>query len=401
MRRLTVTGQSAMIILASCVLCCQQPQAQETPNPAFRVVKTIVVNNSEKVEGNETAGVVRCKNGDLLATFHARGSIYTIRSKDNGLTWQEPQTVVQGGVQASIGMKALHDGTILLPFYQDLVKWPGYQDRRETAYVYRSKDNGVTWEGDAPIDSPNRETVLYGHILELSDGRLLLPVWGSRKLGERWQVGTLESTDQGKTWGTYRQIAYDPEAGCRTDNGFNETDIADLPDHTLLAILRQQRVGTHAGPCDHYAEPSDNFFRAVSHDLGKTWDKPERTNLIGTSPCLHVTPKGVLMLAYRDSPQVPTLDKGFYERPQVSENYGLGVRVSNDQGRTWVNELHLRDPQGLKYDTEYQPGYPDVIDLPDGNFLVYFFSMQVKQGLIGRNQFACVYLAANIIGRAR
>jgi hypothetical protein len=72
--------------------------------------------------------------------------------------------------------------------------------------VYRSTDNGMTWQGDTPVDSPLRETVAYGHMLELADGRLLFPFWGAKKLGERRQVGRLESVDQGQAWGFYRQI---------------------------------------------------------------------------------------------------------------------------------------------------------------------------------------------------
>jgi hypothetical protein len=201
----------------------------------------------------------------------------------------------------------------------------------------------------------------------------------------------LESTDEGKTWGEYRQIAYDPEAGCRPDNGFNETSIAELPDHTLLAIMRQQRVGTHGGPCGQYVEPADHFYRAVSHDLGKSWSAPERLDLIGTSPALHVTPGGLLMLAYRNSPQVDAPDKSLDERPQADGNYGLAIRVSCDQGRTWVNEFHLEDPQGLKYSVRLQPGYPDLVDLPGGNILVIFFSPQSKDG---KTSF---YTAVNIL----
>ena len=382
----------AITVFASCALYCHDLKAQQSTKPLFRIVKKVVVYN-EMDPDLENPAVVRCKNGDLLVAFCAQGRLCTTRSRDNGLTWQKPVVLATGGLEGAVGMKTLRDGTILLPFIHDMVKYPCCEDRRIPSFVYRSVDNGVTWEGDAPVASPLRETVAYGHILELADGRILFPVWGARKLGERWQMGTLESTDEGKTWGTYRQIAYDPEAGCRPDNGFNETDITELPDHTLLAVLRQQRVGTHAGPCDHYAEPSDHFYRALSHDLGKSWSKPEPIDLIGTSPALHVTPDGMLMLTYRDSPQVATLEKGFYERPQASAHYGLAIRVSTDQGRTWVNEFDLQDPQGMKYSVDQQPGYPDLVNLPDGKILIVFYSTQKKNGK------STFYIAANILAR--
>lgn len=392
---MTFSRISVAFLVAVLVICALHGQGLKAQAPAkspFRIVKKVVVYNGMDPD-LENPEAVRCKNGDLLVAFCTQGKLRTVRSRDNGLTWQKAKEVASGGLEAAVGMVTLRDGTILLPFIHDMIKSSCCEDRRITSYIYRSVDNGVTWQGDAPVDSPLRETVAYGHILELEDGRVLFPFWGARKLGARWEVGTLESTDEGKTWGTYRQIAFDPKAGCRPDNGYNETDIAELPDHTLLAVLRQQRVGTQAGPCDHYAEPSDHFYRAVSHDLGKSWSTPERLELIGTSPALHVTPDGVLMLAYRDSPQVATLEKGFYERPQVSPHYGLAIRVSSDQGRTWTNELDLEDPQGLKYNVNEQPGYPDLVELPNGNILVVFYSAQVKSG---KSSF---YLAANILAR--
>jgi hypothetical protein len=47
-----------------------------------------------------------------------------------------------------------------------------------------------------------------------------------------------------------------------------------LRDHTLIAVLQQQRVvtrgrKTQAGQCDSYTEPADHFYRALSPDGGK------------------------------------------------------------------------------------------------------------------------------------
>ena len=203
---------------------------------------------------------------------------------------------------AKLAVVRLKNGTILWPFYQEFVKEPCCQVRRYSTYVYRSGDSGKTWQGDEPIQVPMREPIPYGRILELSDGRLLMPVWGAWELGGRWQMGTFESTDAGHTWANYIQIGYDPKAGCRPDNGFTETSLAQISAQTLVAILRQQRVGTSGGPCDVYTEPAEHFYRAVSHDLGKTWSAPQMLPLIGTSPALFVTRSGTLVLGNRDHP---------------------------------------------------------------------------------------------------
>ena len=238
-----------------------------------------------------------------------------------------------------IGITALRDGTILWPFLTEFFKLPCCQVRRYATYVYRSRDHGLTWEGDEPIPTRMREPITYGHLVELPSGKILMPVWGAFRLGERWQVGVFESSDGGRTWKNYKQIAYDPQAGSRPDNGFNETTIAQLPDGTLVAILRQQRVGAPAGPTDVYTEPADNFYRAISRDSGKTWSRPERLALIGTSPALHVLPDGTLMLGYRDSPQQGT----------DVEHYGLAIRISQDQGATSFFTVWTRKGYTTRY----------------------------------------------------
>ncbi len=387
----TPTGTFTLIL--SAVLSAATTLAG-ADHPAFRVVDKGVVYESDLDSGQP--GIVRATNGDLLVTFYSGPNILTARSTDDGATWHKGQLIVEGA-STELGVARLKDGTILWPFYQEFVKDPCCEVRRYETYVYRSTDNGQTWDGDAPMQLPMREPITYGRIMELSDGRLLMPVWGAWELGGRWQMGTFESADQGHTWGNYKQIGYDAKAGCRPDNGFTETSLAQAPDGTLVAILRQQRVGAAGGPCDVYTEPAENFYRAVSHDLGRTWTAPEKLPLIGTSPALHTMPDGTLLLGYRDNPQHGT----------DTEHYGLSVRISHDLGATWTSEVHLQDPKGLKYSRDYQPGYPDFADLRNGNLLVVYHSVKViapgTRGKPGEHHSGkrVLYVAANVLEQVK
>jgi hypothetical protein len=380
--KLNALRRSAIVIIAGAGAAVSGAVAADSA--AFRVVGKAVVHEGDNSCGQP--GVVRATNGDLLVTFYCGTNIEITRSTDNGATWQKPERVAEGAY-TEVGITRLRDGTILWPFYEEFVKEPCCQVRRYGTYVYRSSDSGKSWQGDAPIQVEMREPIPYGRILELQDGRLLMPVWGAWRVGERWQVGTFESTDSGRTWKNYRQIAYDAKAGCRPDNGFNETSIAQLPDRTLVAILRQQRVGSAGGPCESYTEPADHFYRAISNDSGKTWTPPERLPLIGTSPALFVTPDGTFILGYRDNPQ----------QEKDTEHYGLAVRVSRDKGLTWTNEVHLEDPKGLQYSRSQQPGYPDFIDLPNGDVLVVFHGVKLDP----RTSRRLLYIASNVLRPAK
>jgi hypothetical protein len=89
--------------------------------------------------------------------------------------------------------------------------------------------------------------------------------------------------------------------------------------------------------------------------------------------------------------RVGTLDANYRERSLEGTRYGLAVRLSGDQGRTWGNRFELQDPQGVKFNARRLPGSPDLVNLPDGKVLIVFYSpqqMNVKRGF---------YLAANIL----
>ena len=111
-----------------------------------------------------------------------------------------------------------------------------------------------------------------------------------------------------------------------------------------------------------------------------------------------MTRDGTLVLGYRDNPQ----------HQSDTEHYGLSLRVSADEGLTWVNEVHLEDPKGLAYSSHVQPGYPDFAELPDGKLLVVYHSVKYvgaagepgKPGETIRRK-RVLYLAQNVLEPVR
>ena len=224
------------------------------------------------------------------------------------------------------------------------------------------------------------EPFAYGKIIELADGDLLCPIWGKRVSEEAWRTGMVRSRDGGRSWGEHVTIGYDPRTVIPASNasddesvhcaGFNEATLVELPDGRILAVLRQQGVGPAVR----------QLFQSLSCDGGRTWSVPEPLPLWGTSPSLHLTASGTLLLGYRNH-------RG---NPQGLEAAGVGISLSEDFGATWTEHRLLEDPQGYQYQHEFEAGYPAFLDLDPQRTLVVFYSFDPALD-------SPRYLAANLL----
>ncbi len=333
-------------------------------------------------------GITRAANGDLLVSCCTRfdcqagGEAFLLRSTDQGRTWTPPTRIRRserpdGCMNLSIGLTTLRDGTVLYPCCDARItrKWDQHD---ADLVILRSDDHGHTWTGQDPIATGVKEPFAYGKILELTDGDLLCPIWGKRVEDEPWRSGLIRSRNGGRTWGEYVTIAYDPDAsmGARVDAdvhhcaGFNETTLLELPSGSLMAILRQQGL----------VAQQRQLYGAASADQGHTWSEPLPLGLWGTSPSLHRTPSGQVLLGYRNH----------LRNPQGLRAPGVGVSVSQDQGMTWAAHLLLEDPRGYSYRHEFEAGYPAFMSLDERRTLVIFYSYDPTLP-------AEHYLAANVL----
>ena len=334
----------------------------------------IVLHSSVVHRGDHPAlfpGLTRAANGDLLVSFCTRfdclpgGEAFQLRSSDEGRTWSPARLMVRskkadGCINLSVGLTTLNDGTLLYPCCDARLtrKW----DQHEAdLLILRSLDHGHRWTPPQPIPIEVTEPFAYGRIVELTNGDLLCPIWGKRVPDEPWRSGLVRSRDGGLTWAEHSTIAYDPQVrigqtddGAHHCGGFNETSILERSDGTLLAVLRQQGVGRH----------QRELYCATSDDRGRTWSKAGPTGLWGTSPSLHQTPSGDMLLGYRNH----------LGNPQGLTRPGVGISLSHDQGRSWRTHLLLEDPKGHQYGHEFEAGYPAFLSLDDRLTLVVFYS---------------------------
>ena len=362
----------------------QDPLAS-CPSPLAIVEKFVVYKGS--CDEALFPGLTRAANGDLLVSFCTQfdcqpgGEAFLLRSTDEGRTWDRPSSIVRsqrsdGCINLSVGLTRLRDGTVLYPCCDTKItrKW----DQHEAdLLILRSHDHGTTWADPVTIHTDVIEPFAYGKILELRNGDLLCPIWGKRQSDEPWRTGLVRSRDGGQTWGEHVTIGYDPHTRIPSPQdevvhcaGFNEATLVELPDGRILAVLRQQGVGPDVR----------QLFQSLSSDGGQSWSSPQPMSLWGTSPSLHLTKSGLLLLGYRNHSG----------NPQGLATPGVGLSLSEDFGATWTQHRLLDDPQGHSYQHEFEAGYPAFLDIEGGRVLVVFYSFDPALNFPR-------YLAANLL----
>lgn len=159
--------------------------------------------------------------------------------------------------------------------------------KRQTGYsILRSDDVGETWSdpipvNTAPIASEGLMPYSAGesgacHIVELSDGGLLMPLRGSigrefqPREGETLRCFVLRSDDDGANWECWSTVAYDPGHILE----WAEQGLTRLENGTLVSMSR-----TSVKP-----SRNDNMWLAYSEDDGASWSPPKRTPLWGFPP---------------------------------------------------------------------------------------------------------------------
>jgi len=273
------------------------------------------------------------------------GRIMAIRSKDRGLTWSKPETILSGRWdEGPQGMKSLADGTLLV-FVNNQASWYGL-DKAPAGHlpvnsrtgVMRSDDNGHSWSGPVWLDGCDAfYQRAYAQPLELPDGGLLYPTYCMPKPNAPLVGAIHRSDDRGRSWRVVSTIE-------RSDGkDIDEPSIVRLADGRLMLITRLDAA---------------LFY---SEDEGRTWEFS------------HFAPFAPLKPS-----RFALLDDGAVVVWMTSHGR-LRASWSTDNGRTWHVDA---DGKPFALDPDCY-GYPGGFAMADESVYVVYYDAANRQQRTG------------------
>lgn len=253
------------------------------------------------------------------------------RSSDGGKTWSERVLL---GSHDSLAVNnpvlcAMRDGGIIFL----------YQLNYERTFVRRSFDDGLTFsqekeitaafENFQPVYDFNVCAVGPGHGIELTNGRIVIPVWlasNPKRHHSPSVTASLVSDDGGATWQSGDVIA----ASDKLPNP-NETTAVQLEDGSVMFNIRHQgktrRRAVSVSPdgkCG-FTEPAFDYDLSDPQCFGSLLGVPDK-RLIAYSGC---------------------------DSETAREN--LRIKLSLDSGSTWSSGIEVYDKAGYS-DIAYSDG---------------------------------------------
>ena len=347
----------------------------EKYTPLNRRMASVVRKPRENnIASSRIPGLVRAKNGTIITLYDARYKnsqdlqgeidIAIQRSEDNGQTWQEPQIVLSqknfGGLPPQFN--GVSDACILLDnktgklyalglwmhgvldkegkWIENITEkkprpwahqWGGKASQpgtspKETCQLLltESTDNGKTWSTPrnlTPEIKPKDWWLLApspGSGITMKDGTLVFPSQGRNETGMCFS-NLIYSKDGGKTW------------NCSTPAYTNTTEssVVELDPGTLMLNMRNNR---------NRHEKGDKNGRAIftTKDMGQTWQvHPSSENALIEPVCM-----GALI----KHGTAKTGDRLFFSNPNSKiKREKMTIKASADNGTTWSEGLLLNE----------------------------------------------------------
>ena len=293
-------------------------------------------------KGERFPNIAVSTQGTVIATWGNK-SVICRRSEDGGQTWGEAITIADPGFQG--GGLTVDEAT------GDILTFIEAHHPPAPVIVYRSKDDGKTWEkqdslfikdsnGNLPSMHMNEHGITLRH--GKHKGRLIRPsrYYGKKNAREEWPnhyTNAVFSDDHGLTWHTSDPF---PE------NGTGEACIVELSNGVLYYNSRV-----------HWQERPKNTRRrsALSYDGGRTWSHWKIIDILpdGHQHRSYGCMGGLVRLSLKGR---DILIFSNIDTPNARREKGT-VWASFDGGKTWpVKRLVYDGPHGYSALNAGRPG---------------------------------------------
>lgn len=364
--------------------------------------------------------IERLADGSLHVTFHLHAdsaSAYGSNnghavSRDEGRSWQRVEMPASpGGLLLPSGDRLLADCAAAIPVeglslgepiasrhssYADfayynhdqvpagLIKgWPLRRLAKGTTQ-WKTEWSSVAFTRAADVHSVTEGFLVvpffeHNRMHVLSGGRLVATLYMMPDLSGRrgnvikrgFMTVVVASVDEGRTWREFGAIPYEPEPAADRHwdarDGFTEPQINEMPDGSLLALLRTEdgNGGKDNAP----------LYAARSQDGGVTWSRPRVFDDRGVWPQMLTLRCGVTLASYG--------------RP------GLFLRATGAaDGGTWDERLTIVDPaDDTPHTNRHTCAYSGLIALADRRALLVYSDFQFPDAK-GR---ACKTLLSRVV----
>ncbi len=205
------------------------------------------------------------------------------------------------------------------------------------AYVHISSDNGYTWDLTVPVDiAPYQGAFSPKGATELSNGDIILAL-GSPEHDPLATSFIVRSPDKGRSWQKPTEVAR--VSGLI----FSEPSVIATKSDRLLVMSREEVTGY--------------IYQSESLDGGYTWSPAKQLPYWGyPAHCIRLMDGRILIV---------------YGRRKLP--YGIRATVSEDEGRSWGDEIIIRD--GLADSNRgLNLGYPSVIEYAPGMLFTAYYA---------------------------
>ena len=163
------------------------------------------------------ARVISLPDGTYMAAYDSSGAVHICRSMDEGCTWTDSRTVIDGYWKDGVKVNAanaeiirLSDGTLLCganfrPSRDEVESW--------SIAVARSQDGGRTWTEPQVIYRAGQrfcDGCWEPYFLEMPDSKVHVYFANEAPYGDssEQEISCMESSDGGCTWGAFRTVSF-------------------------------------------------------------------------------------------------------------------------------------------------------------------------------------------------